>query len=43
MPNFSKDTEIHKFILTETEYAQKLLNELKSPNSNFISVDAKKI
>ncbi|WP_273701350.1 DUF735 family protein, partial [Borreliella americana] len=27
IPNFFKDTEIHKFILTETEYAQKLLNE----------------
>ncbi|WP_422850262.1 DUF735 family protein, partial [Borreliella afzelii] len=26
--NFLKNTEIQKFILTETEYAQKLLNEL---------------
>ncbi|WP_418457496.1 DUF735 family protein [Borreliella andersonii] len=41
IPNFFKNTEIHKFILTETEYAQKLLNELKSLNSNFISIDAK--
>ncbi|WP_418909635.1 DUF735 family protein (plasmid) [Borreliella lanei] len=41
IPNFFKDTEIHKFILTETEYVQKLLNELKSLNSNFISIDAK--
>ncbi|ACN93306.1 conserved hypothetical protein (plasmid) [Borreliella finlandensis] len=41
IPNFFKGTEIHKFILTETEYAQKLLNELKSLNSNFISIDVK--
>ncbi|WP_418905223.1 DUF735 family protein (plasmid) [Borreliella finlandensis] len=41
IPIFFKDTEIHKFILTENEYAQKLLNELKALNSNFISIDAK--
>ncbi|WP_419264855.1 DUF735 family protein, partial [Borreliella afzelii] len=28
IPNFLKNTEIQKFILTETKYAQKLLNEL---------------
>ncbi|WP_420025160.1 DUF735 family protein (plasmid) [Borreliella yangtzensis] len=41
IPNFLKDTQVHKFILTETEYAQQLLNELKFMNSNFISIDAK--
>ncbi|WP_215537759.1 DUF735 family protein [Borreliella bavariensis] len=41
IPNFLKHTEIQKFILTETEYAQKLLNELKFLNSNFISINAK--
>lgn len=41
IPNFLKNTEIQKFILTETEYAQKLLNELKALNSNFISINAK--
>ncbi|WP_418455534.1 DUF735 family protein (plasmid) [Borreliella californiensis] len=41
IPNFFKNTEIHKFILTETEYAQTLLNELKFLNSNFISINAK--
>ncbi|WP_187981669.1 MULTISPECIES: DUF735 family protein [Borreliella] len=41
IPKFLKHTEIQKFILTETEYAQKLLNELKTLNSNFISIDAK--
>ncbi|WP_187981792.1 DUF735 family protein [Borreliella bavariensis] len=41
MPKFLKDTEIQKFIRTEIEYAQKLLNELKVLNSNFISIDAK--
>ncbi|WP_424632745.1 DUF735 family protein [Borreliella lusitaniae] len=41
IPKFLKDTEIHKFIHTETEYAQKLLNELKLINSSFISIDAK--
>ncbi len=39
IPNLFKNTEIHKFILTETEYAQALLNELKSLNSNFISIN----
>ncbi|WP_210372355.1 DUF735 family protein, partial [Borreliella garinii] len=29
IPKFLKDTEIQKFIRTEIEYAQKLLNELK--------------
>ncbi len=42
IPNFLKNTEIHKFILTEIEYAQKLLNELKFINSNFISINVKK-
>lgn len=41
IPKFLKDTEIQKFIRTEIEYAQKLLNELKALNSNFISIDAK--
>ncbi len=41
IPKFLKDTEIQKFIRTEIEYAQKLLNELKVLNSNFISIDAK--
>ncbi|APQ15673.1 hypothetical protein BLA33_04870 (plasmid) [Borreliella garinii] len=41
IPNFLKDTQVHKFLITETEYAQKLLNELKVLNSNFISIDAK--
>ncbi|MDO7279693.1 DUF735 family protein, partial [Borreliella burgdorferi] len=41
IPNIFKKTEIHKFIRTETEYAQSLLNELKSLNSNFISIDVK--
>lgn len=41
IPNFLKDTQVHKFLITETEYAQKLLNELKALNSNFISIDAK--
>ncbi|MCD2332796.1 DUF735 family protein [Borreliella americana] len=41
IPNFLKDTQVHKFILTENEYARKLLNELRSLNSNFISIDAK--
>ncbi|ACN93411.1 conserved hypothetical protein (plasmid) [Borreliella finlandensis] len=40
--NFFKDTQVHKFMITENEYTQKLLNELKFINSNFISVDAKK-
>ncbi len=39
IPNLFKNTEIHKFIRTETEYAQALLNELKSLNSNFISIN----
>ncbi len=39
IPNLFKNTEIHKFIRTETEYAQTLLNELKSLNSNFISIN----
>ncbi|PRQ97278.1 DUF735 family protein [Borreliella burgdorferi] len=39
IPNLFKGTEIHKFIRTETEYAQALLNELKSLNSNFISIN----
>ncbi|WP_210753290.1 DUF735 family protein [Borreliella valaisiana] len=41
IPKFLKDTEIQKFIRTEIEYAQKLLNGLKALNSNFISIDAK--
>ncbi|WP_324280956.1 DUF735 family protein (plasmid) [Borreliella garinii] len=41
IPKFLKDTEIQKFIRTEIEYAQKLLNALKALNSNFISIDAK--
>ncbi|WP_215541022.1 DUF735 family protein [Borreliella bavariensis] len=41
IPNFLKNTEIQKFIRTEIEYAQNLLNELKVLNSNFISIDAK--
>ncbi|WP_215540080.1 DUF735 family protein, partial [Borreliella bavariensis] len=41
IPKFLKDTEIQKFIRTEIEYAQKLLNELKFLNSNFISINAK--
>nr|AAU86133.1 hypothetical protein BGP282 [Borreliella bavariensis PBi] len=41
IPKFLKDTEIQKFIRTEIKYAQKLLNELKALNSNFISIDAK--
>ncbi|WP_215537795.1 DUF735 family protein [Borreliella bavariensis] len=41
IPNFLKNTEVQKFIRTEAEYAQKLLNELKALNSNFISIDAK--
>ncbi|WP_418885632.1 DUF735 family protein [Borreliella tanukii] len=41
IPNFLKNTEVHKFIRTEMEYAQTLLNELKFMNSNFISIDAK--
>lgn len=41
IPKFLKDTEIQKFIRTEIEYAQKLLNELKALNSKFISIDAK--
>ncbi|KEO61934.1 DUF735 family protein [Borreliella garinii] len=41
IPKFLRDTEIQKFIRTEIEYAQKLLNELKALNSNFISIDAK--
>ncbi|WP_421136299.1 DUF735 family protein (plasmid) [Borreliella yangtzensis] len=41
IPNFFNNTELHKFISTETEYAQTLLNELKFLNSNFISIDAK--
>ncbi|APS99152.1 hypothetical protein Bmayo_05570 (plasmid) [Borreliella mayonii] len=39
IPNLFKNTEIHKFIRTETEYAQTLLNELKSLNSNFMSIN----
>ncbi|WP_258355492.1 DUF735 family protein, partial [Borreliella burgdorferi] len=27
IPNLFNGTEVHKFILTETEYAQTLLNE----------------
>ncbi|XOU12958.1 DUF735 family protein (plasmid) [Borreliella americana] len=42
IPNFLKNTQVHKFINTETKYAQKLLNELKFINSNFISIDSKK-
>ncbi|WP_418456930.1 DUF735 family protein [Borreliella kurtenbachii] len=38
--NLFNGTEIHKFIRTETEYAQALLNELKTLNSNFISINA---
>ncbi|WP_210371968.1 DUF735 family protein, partial [Borreliella garinii] len=41
MPNFLQDTQVHKLLITETEYAQQLLNELKFLNSNFISIDAK--
>ncbi len=41
IPNFLKNTEVQKFIRTEAGYAQKLLNELKALNSNFISIDAK--
>ncbi|WP_425337204.1 DUF735 family protein [Borreliella tanukii] len=41
IPNFLKNTEVHKFIRTEMEYAQTLLNELKFMNSNFISINAK--
>ncbi|WP_215536464.1 DUF735 family protein [Borreliella bavariensis] len=41
IPNFLKNTEVQKFIRIEAEYAQKLLNELKALNSNFISIDAK--
>ncbi|MGF7102164.1 DUF735 family protein [Borreliella kurtenbachii] len=41
IPNLFNDTEIHKFIRTETEYAQTLLNELRFLNSNFISINAK--
>ncbi|WP_210366500.1 DUF735 family protein, partial [Borreliella garinii] len=26
IPNFLKDTQVYKFLITETEYAQKLLN-----------------
>ncbi len=40
IPNLFNGTEIHKFIRTETEYAQTLLNELKTLNSNFISINA---
>ncbi|PRR53050.1 hypothetical protein CV661_05800 [Borreliella burgdorferi] len=39
IPNLFNGTEVHKFIRTETEYAQALLNELKSLNSNFISIN----
>ncbi len=39
IPNLFNGTEVHKFILTETEYAQALLNELKSLNSNFLSIN----
>ncbi|WP_233709291.1 DUF735 family protein [Borreliella bavariensis] len=42
IPNFFKSTEVQKFIRTEAEYAQKLLNELKALNSNFISIVAKR-
>ncbi|WP_418909558.1 DUF735 family protein (plasmid) [Borreliella sinica] len=41
IPNFLKDTEIQKFLRTETEYAQQLLNELRFLNSNLITIDAK--
>ncbi|WP_215540984.1 DUF735 family protein [Borreliella bavariensis] len=41
IPNFLKNTEVQKFIRTEAECAQKLLNELKALNFNFISIDAK--
>ncbi len=41
IPKFLKDTAIQKFIRTEIEYAQKLLNEPKALNSNLISIDAK--
>ncbi len=40
IPNLFNGTEIHKFIRTEIEYAQALLNELKTLNSNFISINA---
>ncbi|WP_210753415.1 DUF735 family protein, partial [Borreliella valaisiana] len=39
--NFFKNTEAHKFIRTEMEYAQTLLNELKFMNFNFIYIRAK--
>ncbi|MDO7272883.1 DUF735 family protein [Borreliella burgdorferi] len=41
MPNLFKGAKIHKFILIENKYAQKLLNELKFINSSFISINAK--
>ncbi|WP_210379816.1 DUF735 family protein [Borreliella garinii] len=41
IPNFLQDTQIYKLLIKETEYTQKLLNELKVLNSNFISIDAK--
>ncbi|WP_418909500.1 DUF735 family protein (plasmid) [Borreliella sinica] len=41
IPNFLKDTKIQKFLRTETEYAQQLLNELRFLNSNLITIDAK--
>ncbi|WP_418905447.1 DUF735 family protein (plasmid) [Borreliella turdi] len=41
IPNFLQDTQVHKLLITETKYAQQLLNELKFLNSNFISIDAK--
>ncbi len=41
IPNFLQDTQVHKLLITETEYAQKLLNKIKALNSNFISIDTK--
>ncbi|ETZ17714.1 hypothetical protein BDCR2A_01354 [Borrelia duttonii CR2A] len=42
IPNFLKNTEIAKLIQTETNYANVLLSELKSLNSNFTSINATK-
>ncbi len=41
IPNFLQDIQVHKLLIKETEYAQKLLNEIKALHSNFISIDVK--